>query len=503
MLGRACAALLLLAGAASAQRDLKNVPTPDVRAELDAFELADGFEVNLFAADPVVVKPIQMNWDERGRLWVCGSSIYPHIRPGQKAEDKILILEDTDGDGRADKHTVFADDLHIPTGILPGDGGVYVANSTEILHLRDTDGDDRADERRILLSGFGVEDAHHLIHTFRWGMDGHLYFNQSIYTHSHVETPWGVKRLRAGGFWRLRPESLELEVFGRGGVNPWGHQYDRWGQSFMTDGAFAEGINYLFPGAAFIAADGVRRLMSGLNPGQPKHCGLEVVSGRHMPEEWQGHLLTADYRANRINRFVLSDEGSGYTSRQVSDLISSDHVSFRLVDVRMGPDGAIYVADWYNPIIQHGEVEFRDPRRDHDHGRIWRITAKGRPLVTAPRLADASVEELLEALKSQEGWTREQARRLLKERGADDVAVAPALEAWDEGLDEADPERELHRLQALWVFQALDEVREPLLGVVLAAQDFRVGLPECGCSRTGGIGSTICGNCWRAARGRI
>ena len=135
ILGRACVALFLLAGAASAQRDLKDIPTPDVRAELDAFELADGFEVNLFAADPVVVKPIQMNWDERGRLWVCGSSIYPHIKPGQKADDKIVILEDTDGDGRADKHTVFADDLHIPTGILPGDGGVYVANSTEILHL--------------------------------------------------------------------------------------------------------------------------------------------------------------------------------------------------------------------------------------------------------------------------------------------------------------------------------------------------------------------------------
>lgn len=472
ILSHVCAALFLLAGAASAQRDLKDIPAPDVQAELDAFDLAEGFEVNLFAADPVVVKPIQMNWDERGRLWVCGSSIYPHIKPGQKADDKIIILEDTDGDGKADKHTVFADDLHIPTGILPGDGGVYVANSTEILHLRDTDGDGKADQRRVLLSGFGVEDVHHMIHTFRWGMDGHLYFNQSIYTHSHVETPWGVKRLRAGGFWRLRPESLELEVFGRGGVNPWGHQYDRWGQSFMTDGAFAEGINYLFPGAAFIAANGVRRLMKGLNPGQPKHCGLEVVSGRHMPEEWQGHLVTADYRANRINRFVLSDEGSGYSSRQVSDLISSDHVSFRPVDIRMGPDGAIYVADWYNPIIQHGEVDFRDPRRDHDHGRIWRITAKGRPLVTAPKLVGASVEQLLEELKSPEGWTREQARRLLKEQGAAEATAA--LEAWAEGLAEADPERELHQLQALWVFQALDEVREPLLEAILAAQDFRV-----------------------------
>ena len=136
----------------------------------------------------------------------------------------------------------------IPTGIMPGDGGVYVANSTEILHIKDTDGDLKGDERQIVLSGFGTEDTHHIIHSFRGGPDGMMYFNQSIYIHSHVETPHGVRRLMAGGIWHLRAETLELEVFSRGFVNSWGHDFDRYGQSFATDGAYGEGINYVFPG---------------------------------------------------------------------------------------------------------------------------------------------------------------------------------------------------------------------------------------------------------------
>jgi putative heme-binding domain-containing protein len=443
-----------------AQRSLTDIPPPDPARELQSLKVADEFEVNLFASDPLIRKPIQMNWDAEGRLWISTSTTYPQIKPGQKAEDRIRVLEDRDGDGRADRASVFAEDLHIPTGLVPGDGGVYVANATEILHLRDTDGDGKADTRRVVLSGFGTEDVHHMIHTFRWGADGMLYFNQSIYTHSHIETPWGVRRLRAGGVWQLRPESLRLEVFARGFVNPWGHQFDRWGESFVTDGAYTEGINHVFPGAAFVSAHDARRTLRGLNPGQPKHSGLEILSGRHIPESFAGSLVTNDYRGNRVNRFVLSEDGSGFASRQVEDLAWSSHVAFRPVDVRMGPDGAIYVADWYNPIIQHGEVDFRDPRRDHTHGRIWRITAKGRPLVRPPKLAGASAGALLDALKLPEGWTREQARRLLRERGAREVL--PALDQWVSGLRADDPEVEHHRLEALWLYQALDSPREAL-----------------------------------------
>ncbi|MEX0742068.1 MAG: PVC-type heme-binding CxxCH protein, partial [Phycisphaeraceae bacterium] len=450
---------------AFAQRHLTDIPEPDAQQQKEMLRLDDNLEVNLFASDPDIAKPIQMNWDPQGRLWVATSSVYPQIRPGEVANDKIIVLEDTTGDGKADKSTVFADGLLIPTGVAYGHGGVYVANSTELLHLKDTDGDGKADHRRVVLSGFGTEDTHHIIHTFRWGPDGSLYFNQSIYIHSHVETPWGPRRLLAGGIWRLRPDDLKLEVYSRGWVNAWGHVFDKWGQSFVTDGAGGEGINYTFPGAAFVTARGAPRVLRGLNPGQPKHSGLGVVSGRHFPESWQGNLITNDFRGNRINRFVISESGSGYVSRQTQDPLTTSHIAFRPVDAQMGPDGALYIADWYNPIIQHGEVDFRDERRDREHGRIWRITYKDRPIVQPPQLIGVPVEDVLDALKQPEGWTRQQAKRVLAESPAEEVI--PALNSWVQGLDAEHDDYALHLLEALWVHQSLDVVNAELLERVL------------------------------------
>ena len=451
-----------------AQRELKDIPIPDAEEERKTFVLPEGFEVNLFAADPGIHKPVQMNFDPQGRLWIAASEVYPQIAPGQKATDKILILEDTNGDGVSDKTTVFADGLLIPTGVEPGDGGAYVANSTEVLHLKDTDGDGKADQSRIVLSGFGTEDTHHILHTFRWGMDGQLYMNQSIYIHSHVETPFGVRRLNAGGIWQFRPETMRLEVFARGWVNTWGHTFDRWGQSFATDGAGGEGINYVVPGASYPAVFGVPRILHGLNPGSPKYCGLEMVDGRHLPDDWQGNLITHDFRGHRVCRFVLSEDGSGFAARQQQDLISSNHVAFRPIDVKQGPDGAIYIADWYNPIIQHGEVDFRDPRRDHTHGRIWRVTAKGRKPLAKPKLVGADVASLLSSLKSPETFERQHAKRVLKELGAD--KVLQPLTAWVAQLDANDPQFEHHRLEGLWMFQSLDVPNVSLLDAVLKSK---------------------------------
>src|SRR5262249_32588304 len=191
--------VLLPASMARGQGDLKNIPDPDAELERRSFQIADGFEVNLFAADPLLAKPIQMNFDAAGRLWIASSEVYPQIKPGQKANDKIIILEDTKGVGKADKTTVFADGLLIPTGLEPGDGGAYVAKSTELLHITEKNG--KANKTRVVLSGFGTEDTHHILHTLRWGPDGLLYMNQSIYIHSHIETPWGPRRLNAGGIW--------------------------------------------------------------------------------------------------------------------------------------------------------------------------------------------------------------------------------------------------------------------------------------------------------------
>ncbi len=460
------------AGRALGQRAPFPIPDPDPEVERESFIVADGFEVNLYAADPMIHKPIQMNFDARGRLWIASSEVYPQIKPGQEANDKILIVEDSDGDGRGEKTSVFADGLLIPTGVEPGDGGVYVAASTELLHLKDTDGDGRADQRRVVLSGFGTEDTHHILHTLRWGHDGLLYFNQSIYIHSHVETPWGVRRLGGGGIWRFRPSTMELDVFIRGLVNPWGHHMDEFGQSFATDGAGGEGINYCLPGAYYTTAPDAVRLLPGLNPGSPKDCGLEIVSGRHLPEAWRGNLITCDFRGNRVCRYTASEDFAGYSAREGAELIKTRHMAFRPIDVKMGPDGAIYIADWYNPIIQHGEVDFRDDRRDHSRGRIWRVTARGRALAPRPRLVDAPADAVLDALRAPEEWTRRQAKRVLAERPLSEVL--PRLDAWMRAIPGADPGRDHDRLEALWAYQAIGRLDPDLLNALLRSSDGRI-----------------------------
>lgn len=480
-----CVAVILAcsAGPALAQRGLKDIPLPDPAAELAAMQVADGYEVSLFAADPMISKPLQMNFDPQGRLWVSSSSIYPQIRPGEVADDTVTVLEDKDGDGRADSATTFARGLLMPTAVLPDDrGGAYVANSTELVHLSDTDGDGKADTRSVVLSGFGTEDTHHIIHTFRRGPDARLYFNQSIYIHSHVETPQGVKRLNGGGIWRFRPESVGLDVFARGWVNAWGHAFDRWGRSLVTDGAGGEGIYYGFPGAAYQAAVGVSRILHGLNPGSPKYCGLEILDGRHLPDDAQGVLVTNDFRANRVCRFRLTEAGSTFTSVKLPDLIHSNRVTFRPIDVKMGPDGAIYIADWYNPIIQHGEVDFRDERRDRTHGRIWRVVAKGR--ATLPRLdfTRLTPAELLAQLAAPEGYARDMARRELAVRGR--AAVLPAVATWRAGLTPQTPDVERLKLEALWLVQGLDggsagDIDAALLRDVLASPDPRARAAAC------------------------
>ena len=399
-----------------AQRNAPLQVETDPEKERATFQVAPGFQVNLFAADPILAKPIQMAWDSKGRLWVACSETYPQIKPGQTANDKIVVLEDTDGDGKADKTTVFADGLLIPTGIEPDGNGVYVADSTELVYLQDTNGDGKADKRTVVLSGFGTEDTHHLLHTIRFGPDCRLYFNQSIYIHSHLETPHGPKRLGGGGTWAMRTKSLELDILMRGLVNAWGLCWDENGQVFETDGAGGEGINYIFQGGWYFTAVGARRTFPGLNPGSPKYCGLERITGNHLPEGWNGALITNDFRGHRVCGFRLSEDGAGFQAKESVELIRSNHPAFRPIDVRQGPDGAIYLADWFNPIIQHGEVDFRDPRRDKTHGRIWRVSPSGKAARTKPNLYQLSDSALVKALGADLEWTRHHARMVMRDR---------------------------------------------------------------------------------------
>ncbi len=430
---------------------------------LPEFEVAPGFEINLYAESPLLSKPIQMNFDPRGRLWVVGSQVYPQIKPGQEPNDKVFILEDTKGAGKADKSTVFVGGLFLPTGIQPGDGGVYVAQGTQLIHFKDN-GSGKAGEKRIVLSGFGTEDTHHLLHTLYWGPDGQLYFDQSIYIHSHIETPNGVVRLNSGGVWHLRPPSMELGVYLRGFCNPWGHQFDQFGQSFVTDGAGNQGISYGIPGATYFSYAGMRREMQSVSAGNyPKFCGLELIESRQFPDDWQGNAITCDFRAHRVARFAIEEKDGGYATREMPDLLRTTNVTFRPIDVKLGPDGALYIADWSNPIIQHGEVDFRDPRRDHEYGRIWRVTAKDRKLVKRPKLVNTSNHDLLSQLLSPNKYNQQQARRVLTERG---TTIVPDLAEWTGKLT-----TEKALLQALWIYQSIDVVEPALLERLLTAQD--------------------------------
>ena len=428
------------------------------------FDTMPGIEVTLFAENPQLAKPIQMNFDPEGRLWVATSSVYPQVKPGQVANDKIVVLQDTTGDGKADKTTVFADGLFIPTGIEPGNGGAYVAQSTELLHFRDTDGDGRADKKQIVLSGFGTEDTHHTLHTLRWGHDGRLYFNQSIYIRSHLETPYGVERLKSGGIWHLRPDTLQAGIIFKGWVNAWGHHFDDFGQSFVTDGAGFQGVNFAIPGAMYLTYAGARRIMGSISPGNyPKFAGLEILNSPHFPDAFHGAAITCDFRAHRIVRFTLSENGAGFAAKHDGDFIRSSNVTFRPIDVKQGPDGALYIADWSNPIIQHGEVDFRDPRRDKVHGRIWRVTFKGRPLVKKQNFRQMKNATLFDVLKTDNQYDKRQARRVLHERGKE---VLEDLPKWS-----AKEKEEKARLEAMWLYEALDVENVKLLQDVLSNAD--------------------------------
>ncbi|MGI9239318.1 MAG: DUF7133 domain-containing protein, partial [Verrucomicrobiales bacterium] len=227
--------------------------------------------------------------------------------------------------------------------------------------------------------------------------------------------------------------------------------------------------HYVYPGAAFRSAVGAHRVLDGLIPGKPKNTAAEFVSGRHMPDRWQGGVLANDFRANRTVRYTLKENGSGYSAEEVETVLRSSHRSFRPVDLKMGPGGALYVVDWYNPIIDHGEVDFHHPMRDKSHGRIWRVTAGGRPLVAPPTIYGATIPELLNLLKAPEQYTRTQANREIGRRPCQGL-TGQVLD-WVAALDPEDPSFENHRLEALWALMAKRVGSPELLDRILQSPD--------------------------------
>ena len=433
--------------------------------ELASFQVMEGFEVRLFASEADgVVKPVQIRWDERGRLWAVCIPTYPHLEPGRKPADFLLVCEDSDGDGRADTFTRFAEGLLMPGGIEFGDGGVYVCDATQLVHLKDTDGDGRADVRRVVLSGFGTGDTHQLINSPVWSPEGDLWFGQGLHIISRVETPWGLARLDQAGVWRFNPRRLQLHgFFGRAtaGANTWGVGFDDWGQVFHNAGDTSYGFHTV-PGMVsryHPIPHPVRLFMSAA-----KNMGLEVVDSTHLPESVRGLWAVNVYYSNEVELHRLTDDGAGFRSQKAGTLLKSLRSEFRPVDTRVGPDGALYVCDWYNPIIGHYQASYRHPKRDRAHGRIWRIAAKGRPPVRPPDLAAMKTAELVEQLRSPERWVRYQARRLLLDRPSADVVAT---------LDALDPRDERWACEILGVYQGHEAVRPAFLEKLLRARDPR------------------------------
>ncbi len=456
-------------------------------ASRERMTLGRGYEANLFASEedfPEIANCVQMCFDAAGKLWVCTMPMYQSVQPGQEMSDKIVVLEDTDGDGKADKSTVFADDLHVPTGIEVGDGGVYVAQQPDVVFLKDTDGDGKADHRERILHGFDSADSHHSISTFTWGPGGGLYLHEGTFHHTSVETPWGPVRNAHGGIYRYDPTRKKLETFvSYNFANPWGHCFDDWGQNFVADAS--GGANYW--GTAFssraVPYEGqddfgpftfaYRAQLKQFFPKRVRPtAGCEIVSSHHFPPSAQGNFLLNNcigFLGILQHRFY--DEGSGFRGKEIDPILQSADGNFRPVDLEFGPDGALYVVDWHNALVGHMQHNVRDPNRDKTHGRIWRITYPARPLATPPRIAGEPIENLLVLLKDPILRTRHHVRMELREHSTKEVVKA--LGGWVARLDPNDPHYEHHLLEALWVHQHHDSPNSSLLEKVLNAKDPR------------------------------
>jgi putative heme-binding domain-containing protein len=448
-----------------------------------SMKVGKGLKVTLFADEakwPELAKPVQMAWDTKGRLWVAVWPNYPHWKPTEPYNDKLLILEDTDGDGKADDMKVFADNLQNPTGFEFYNGGVLVAQAPDLMFLKDTDGDDKADVQERILHGLDTADTHHTANSFVLDPGGALYFQEGTFHHSQVEDPYGrAKRLVNGGVFRYEPRTQKFDVYvAHDFANPHGHVFDRWGQDIVIDGTGAQPYHApLFSG--YLPGPNLSRRNNSKHPSPPQvyqqrtrpSGGMEILSSRHFPPEFDGNLIVTNCIGFQgILRYKLSDAGGSLSGQELEPILSSSDPNFRPVDCKTGPDGALYFIDWHNPIIGHMQHNLRDPNRDRTKGRIYRVTYDGRELSQPPKIAGESIENLLKLLEHPEDRVRYRAK--IELGGRDSKQVVAAAKKWAQRpWGGADPTH--HILEALWVHQYHNVVDLDLLKQMLAAQDFR------------------------------
>ena len=439
--------------------------------------VAEGLQVGLFASEekfPELINPVQMAFDVKGRLWVACWTTYPHWKPTEQMNDKLLILEDTNGDGKADVCKTFAGDIHNPTGFEFWNNGVLVAQGPDLLFLKDTDGDDKYDVKERIVHGLDTADTHHTSNSFALEPGGAVYFQEGTFHHSQVETPWGPpRRVANGAVFRYEPRAQKFDVYvSFGFANPHGHIFDRWAQDIVWDGTGAQ------PYHAILLSGDIDFPNKHAAPPQvykqrTRPCAAtEVLSSKHFPDEYQGNLLVLNVIGFQgILRYKVEDKDSSFGAVEQDPILSSTDANFRPADIEMAPDGSMYFVDWQNPIIGHMQHNLRDPSRDRIHGRVYRVTHKTRELSKPAKISGEPVEKLLDLLKSSEDRARHRTRIALS--GLETKDVIPAAKKWIAALDKADAEYEHHRLEGLWLHQSHNVVDVELLKQVLRSPDFR------------------------------
>ena len=432
--------------------------------------LAPGLKVNVFASEkefPELAKALQFAWDTKGRLWVSVWPNYPERTPTSTVGDSILILEDTDGDGKADKCTHFLDDLNCPTGFQFFKDGLLVMQAPNLWFVRDTDGDGKADWKERVLMGMDSADSHHTANSLVYEPGGAILLSDGVFHRTQVETAFGPVRNIDGALYRFEPLTGKFETYvSFAFANPHGRAFDYWGNDIITD---ATGNNTYF-GPAFSGQIDYPNKHPRLKtiwdrPSRPS-AGSTIMTSTHFPEEYWGNYLNPNVIGFQgIYRVKLVDDGAGLKGERQKDIVSSTDRNFRPIDTSIGPDGALYVIDWHNPLIGHLQSHLRDSNRDHVHGRIYRFTYEGRPLAVPPKIDGQPIPALLELLKRPENQIRNLAKIELGKHPS--AAVIAATKTWVTTLDAKSADFPHHLTEALWLHQWHNAVDLDLLGRVL------------------------------------
>ncbi len=442
-----------------------------------------GFKLELFADEklfPDLAKPVQINFDNKGRLWVACMPTYPQWKPGDpKPGDKLLILEDTDGDGKADKCTVFYDKLQCPTGFEFYNGGVLVVDQPRMLFLKDTDGDDKADQVTYLQDGWATDDTHHTCGAFEWNHAGQLHMLEGISTSTTLETPWGPHRSAGGGgAYVLDPRSLKVRQFSLPGMaNMWCYVFDEWGNGIVGDGTGSlQTWDTPLSGKPYSGRKGLKEILPG---GVRPNLGNEFLVSRALPKDVQGHFTYACViNLNGLTHYKFKEDGAFYVGERLKakeggndDLVRSPDKHFRPADPQIGPDGALFFGDWANPLIGHMQYSQRDPNRDHVHGRVYRLLGANEKTIKPVTQFGKSAADICEQFREYEWRTRYRARRELHDRPASEVL--PAVAKWVATLKPTDPDFDRLRCEALWVQAGHHAIDVKLADEVLACKTFQ------------------------------